>query len=155
MQGVVKAMIRDKKRLLTKDLFCALKETRHIDEFIQNHEAEMTEVRLSAYLYELVDRAGLTIPLIIDKASIGKSLAYQIFNGKRTPNRNLLLRIALVLKLNLEDTQRLLRIARRGELYPRIQRDAAIIFCIEHNYSLIDTNELLENLGEAILLKED
>ncbi len=148
-------MIKDKKRLLTEELFCELKNVKHFDEYLQKHEEEFMDTKLHSYLYELLDRSGYTISMIIDKASIGKSLAYQIFNGKRTPNRNLLLRIALVLKLNLEDTQRLLRMAKRGELYPRIQRDAAIIFCIGHNYSLIDTNELLENLGEAILLKED
>lgn len=153
--GSGEGMIRDKKRLLTQELFCELKSVKHFDEYIQKHEEEFMDTKLHSYLYELLDRSGYTISMIIDKASIGKSLAYQIFNGKRTPNRNLLLRIALVLKLNLEDTQRLLRMAKRGELYPRVQRDAAIIFCIEHGYSMIDTNELLENLGEAILLKED
>lgn len=148
-------MNRDKKKLQTKELINALTETKHIDEFLQNHESELSKVELHTYLYELTDRAGFTIAQLMDKASIAKSLAYQIFNGQRTPNRNLLIRIALVLKLNLEDAQRLLRIAKKGELYPRVQRDAAIIFCIQHGYSLIDTNELLENLGEAILLKED
>ena len=148
-------MNRDKKNLQTKELINALNETKNIDEFLQNHEAELSKVELHIYLYELLDRAGMTIAQLMDKASIAKSLAYQIFNGQRMPNRNLLIRIALVLKLDLEDTQRLLRIAKKGELYPRVQRDAAVIFCIQHSYSLIDTNELLENLGEAILLKED
>ncbi len=144
-----------KKNLQTRELINALKETKHIDEFLQDHESELNQVELHTYLYELTDRAGLTIPQLMDKASIAKSLAYQIFNGQRMPNRNLIIRIALALKLDLEVTQRLLRIAKKGELYPRVQRDAAIIFCIQHGYSLIDTNELLENLGEAILLKED
>lgn len=144
-----------KKNLQTRELINALKETKHIDEFLQDHESELNQVELHTYLYELTDRAGLTIPQLMVKASIAKSLAYQIFNGQRMPNRNLIIRIALALKLDLEVTQRLLRIAKKGELYPRVQRDAAIIFCIQHGYSLIDTNELLENLGEAILLKED
>ena len=144
-----------KKNLQTRELINALKETKHIDEFLQDHESELNQVELQTYLYELTDRAGLTIPQLMVKASIAKSLAYQIFNGQRMPNRNLIIRIALALKLDLEVTQRLLRIAKKGELYPRVQRDAAIIFCIQHGYSLIDTNELLENLGEAILLKED
>lgn len=148
-------MNRDKKNLQTKELFNALTETKHIDEFLQDHESELSNVELHTYLYELTERAGLTIAQLMDKASIAKSLTYQIFNGQRMPNRNLLIRIALVLKLDLEDTQRMLRIAKKGELYPRVQRDAAIIFCIQHGYSLIDTNELLENIGEAILLKED
>ncbi len=148
-------MNREKKNLQTKELFNALTETKHIDEFLLNHEAELSKVELHTYLYELTERAGMTIAQLMDKASIAKSLTYQIFNGQRVPNRNLVIRIALVLKLDVEDTQRLLRIAKKGELYPRVQRDAAIIFCIQHGYSLIDTNELLENLGEAVLLKED
>ena len=147
--------MNDKKRLLTQELFCELKKARHMDDYIQKHEEEFIETKLPSYLYELMDRSGYTISMLIDKANISKSLAYQIFNGKRTPNRNLLLRIAIVLKLSLEDTQRLLRVANRGELYPRVQRDAAIIFCIEHGMSLIEANELLEDLGEAILCKED
>jgi hypothetical protein len=146
---------KNKKSMVTEELLHALSETKHIDEFLQNYEGEIDDIVLHTYLYELIDKAGFTIPQIIGKASIGRSFAYQIFNGQRAPNRNLLIRIAIILKLSLEETQRLLRIAKRGELYPRIQRDAAIIFCIQHKYSLIDVNELLENLGEAILLKDD
>jgi transcriptional regulator with XRE-family HTH domain len=133
----------------------AITETRHIDEFLQEHEDEIKNIDLQTYLYELMERAGMTIPQIIEKASISRSLTYQIFSGQRSPNRNLLIRLALVMKLDVTETQRLLRIAKKGELYPRIQRDAAIIFCIQNKYSLIDTNELLESLGEAILLKEE
>jgi transcriptional regulator with XRE-family HTH domain len=146
---------KNRRSMLTEELLHALSETKHLDEFLQNHEGEINSIDLHTYLYELIDKAGFTIPQIIEKASIGRSLAYQIFNGQRTPNRNLLIRIAIIIKLSMVETQRLLKIAKRGELYPRIQRDAAIIFCIQHKYSLIDTNELLENLGEAILLKED
>jgi transcriptional regulator with XRE-family HTH domain len=155
MRGVKHKMNLDKKSLQTRDLLNALSETKNIDDFLQNHEAELSHIELHTYLYELMMKEGYTIPQLIEKASIAKSLAYQIFNGQRLPNRNLLIRIAIALKLSLEDTQRLLIISKKGELYPRVQRDAAIIFCIQHGYSLIDTNELLENLGEAILLKED
>ncbi len=148
-------MIKDKKNIQTKELLKELSESRHIDEFIHDYESVLGDIELHTYLYQLMKQSGYSIPQLIEKASIAKSLAYQIFNGQRTPNRNILIRIAIVLKLSLEDTQRLLKVAQKGELYPRIQRDAAIIFCILHHYSLIDTNEMLENLGEAILLKED
>ena len=144
-----------KKSLLTEELFHELAASRHIEDFLERHEEDIKDIDLQSSLYELTNKRGFTIPMIIEKASISKSLAYQIFNGQRTPNRNVLLRIAIILKLNLSETQRLLRIAKKGELYPRIQRDAAIIFCLQHNYSLIDTNEFLENIGETILLKDD
>jgi transcriptional regulator with XRE-family HTH domain len=144
-----------RKYLETEELLHILKDSKHIDEFFQNHEDEMLDIDLQTYLYKLIEKAGLSISQVSEKASISKSLAYQIFNGQRIPNRNLIIRMALIMKLSIEDTQRLLKLAKRGELYPRIQRDAAIIFCIQHKYSMIDTNETLDNLGEALLLKED
>ena len=146
---------KGKNQILTEELFRELSIANNLDQFIQKHENEMSNIDLPTYLYELMERAKFTIAQLIDKASISRSLAYQIFSGQRTPNRNLLIRLAITMKLTLEETQRLLRLAKKGELYPRIQRDAAIIFCIQHNYSLIDSNELLDNLGESILLKED
>lgn len=146
---------KNEKSIMTDELLHAITKAKRIDDFLQEHESDMKYVDLKSYLYDLLEQANLTIPQIIEKASISKSLAYQIFSGQRNPNRNLILRISLVMKLSLDDTQRLLRLSKKGELYPRIQRDAAIIFCITNNYSLIDTNELLENLGEAILLKEE
>lgn len=145
----------NKKQLKTEELMHAITESRHIDDFLQEHGDELENIDLQTSLYDFMKRAGMTIPQIIEKASISRSLAYQIFNGKRVPNRNLLIRMALAMKLEVDETQRLLKISKKGELYPRIQRDAAIIFCIQNNYSLIDTNELLENLGEAILLKDE
>ncbi|MGB4659138.1 MAG: helix-turn-helix transcriptional regulator [Mobilitalea sp.] len=144
-----------RKSLETEELLHILNDSKHIDEFFQNHEDEMLDIDLQTYLYKLIEKAGLSISQVSEKACISKSLAYQIFNGQRIPNRNLIIRMAFIMKLSIEDTQRLLKIAKRGELYPRIQRDAAIIFCIQHKYSMIDTNEMLDNLGEALLLKED
>ena len=128
----------NKEPLSTEELFHKLSKSKHIDEFLQQHEEDITKIDLQTYLYYLLQKTGYTIPLMIEKA----------------PNRNLLIRMAIIMKLSLEETQRLLRIAQKGELYPKIQRDAAIIFCIQNKYNLIDTNELLENLGEAILLRE-
>jgi transcriptional regulator with XRE-family HTH domain len=145
----------DKKNAVTQELFHKLEESKHIDEFLQKNEDEVNNIDIQTYLYKGIEQSGYTIPQIIEKASISKSLAYQVFNGQRTPNRNLLIRIAFILKLDLDETQRMLRISKKGELYPRIQRDAAIIFSIQHNYSLFDCNELLESLHEAALLKAD
>lgn len=134
------------------ELIHELAEVKSFEEYMQNHENEFDRTDLQTYLYELLKKTNLSIAQVIEKASISRSLAYQIFNGQRTPNRNLIIRIAIIMKLSLDETQRLLRIAKKGELYPRIRRDAAILFCIQHNLSLIDTNELLEDLGEAVLL---
>lgn len=47
-----------------------------------------------------------------------KSYFYQILKGRRAPGLDFLIKLAFVLKLNLDETQRLLKIANRQPLYP-------------------------------------
>lgn len=81
----------------------------------------------------------------------GLSYTYQILNGRRKPTRNFLLRIAIFISLSLDETQKMLTIAQRPQLYPRNRFDAAIIFSLEHKMSLDETYELLEEIGEEPL----
>nr|WP_325247464.1 hypothetical protein [uncultured Oscillibacter sp.] len=84
-------------------------------------------------------------------ASISKSYGYQILRGERTPGRDILLRTALVLRLSLKETQRLLAVGGCGALYPRVRRDAAVIFALNQHMTLLETEELLSSLPERSL----
>ena len=64
------------------------------------------------------------------------------------PGRDILLRTALLLGMPLRDTQRLLAIGRCGTLYPRVRRDAAIIFALHQRMTLLETEDLLTSLPE-------
>ena len=98
-------------------------------------------------------RCGLGIAEIADKALLSKSYTYQVFGGIRNPGRNAILCIALVMGTSLHETRKLLRLAHKGDLYPRIRRDAAIIFAIEHKYDLMRLEGLLQEIGEATILR--
>ena len=63
-----------------------------------------------------------------------------------------MLRIAVALKLNLDDSQRLLRSAQRGALYAKVRRDAVIIFALKKHMTLDETDEMLRSLDEEPLL---
>mgnify|MGYP000860865425 FL=1 len=104
-------------------------------------------------LLEIPTRSGLGIAEIADMALLSKSYTYQVFNGVRNPGRNAVLCIARVLGADLQQTRKLLKLAHKGDLYPRIRRDAAIIFGIQHNYSLMRLEKLLLDIGEVTLLR--
>jgi hypothetical protein len=53
--------------------------------------------------------------------------------------------------LNLEETQRLLKIGGGSALYPRNKRDSVIIYAINNAYSVLDCDEILYELGEDTL----
>lgn len=105
----------------------------------------------SQVLKELLDQAGMSPSSWIAATNISKSYGYQILRGERTPGRDILLRTVLALHLSLEEAQRLLAIVGCGPLYPRVRRDAAVIFAIHQNLTLLETEELLSSLPERSL----
>lgn len=122
----------------------------NIDEFKKEENFDMTGI--GEYLGNLLDARGLQPKDIILNLNMDRSYTYQILGGRRNPTRNFLLRIAIFLKLPLDETQRMLSIAQRAQLYPRNRFDAAIIFALEHEMGLDETNVLLEEIGEESLI---
>lgn len=105
----------------------------------------------SQMLRELLGQRGMSAPAWIAAADISKTHGYQILRGERKPGRDILLRTALVLGLSLEETQRLLAVGGWGALYPRVRRDAAVIFALNQKMDLLETEELLASLPERSL----
>ena len=146
-------MSKDKtnQKLSTTALFSLLEKSHSLETFLSEHESDLPAPTLTDYLSYLLERYAFSKQDVITAANLERSNGYQIFNGYRTPRRNALLRIALGMHLTLAETQYLLKVALRGELYPRNRRDAAVIYCIQHKFSLIDTEIMLDQLGEEIL----
>ncbi len=133
---------------LTEDLLKQIREL-NIDEF--KKEDNFDKIGIGDYLSNLLTSHDLQPKDIIINLNMDRSYTYQILGGRRNPTRNFLLRIAIFLKLPLDETQRMLSIAQRAQLYPRNRFDAAIIFALEHEMTLEETNALLEEIGEELL----
>ena len=54
-------------------------------------------------------------------------------------------------RLTTDDCQEALRISGRSALYPKVQRDALLIYGIENRYTVDETNQLLSAHGEDTL----
>lgn len=104
------------------------------------------------YLYLLMEEHQISTPTLISTACISKTYAYQFLNGERLPGRDIIMRIGLVMCLTLDEIQRLLTLAGKSTLYPKIRRDAGILYCLKRQMTLDETNSFLEDLGEASLL---
>jgi hypothetical protein len=85
------------------------------------------------------------------EADIEKSHGYQIFKGRRRLSRDNALKIALVLRLDVAETQRLLTVSMNSQLYPFVPRDAAILYCLHHGTDYMDVQERLYDLGMTVL----
>lgn len=139
-------------QLLTEDLWKMVSESKNICEDWEEMSSHMNSLSFHEQLFQLVEQHGMNAAQIGKRALISRSFSYQIFSGERIPKRDIILRIAIVLGLDIPETQRLLRLASRGNLYPKIKRDSVIIFCLKNNYDIYKTDEILISLGQKSLL---
>lgn len=84
------------------------------------------------YLNEELEKAGVNRSKLIHVLNLDRSYGYQILNGTRVPTRENIIKISLFSQFSLEQTQRLLTLAQRCELYVRRPLDAKIVYCLEH-----------------------
>lgn len=114
--------------------------------------ADFAPPALTDYLERLLPAHGLSVREAIRRCNLERTYGYQLFNGRRRPTRTVLLRLALVLGLEEDEVQRLLKLAGRPVLYARSRADAAVLYGLSHKLSLEETDELLTVLGEESLL---
>ena len=119
---------------------------------VEQHLTAMKDINFHEYLFRIMDQNGISIPDLISGACVSKAYAYQFINGSRLPGRDIVLRMGVYMRLSLDEIQRLLTLAGKSSLYPKLRRDAAIIYCIRKKLNLDETNSFLEDIGEPSLL---
>lgn len=135
----------------TEELMKLLNQADSFEQFCRLHADKLADISTADYLTLLLSEHKMTKQQVIEQANLERSSGYQIFSGIRHPRRDTLLRIAIAMRLTLPETQRLLKVAQRGELYPKNRRDAAMIYCIEHRRDMIEAELLLQSIGEPSL----
>lgn len=136
----------------TDELMNILMSKEDLPQYIEENSNEFLQSSLCQYLNQLQTEYGLKKGDIIADALVERSYGYQIFSGrKEMPSRDVLISFALAMKLSLDETQSLLRIAHMAMLYPRVKRDSIILHSIAKHESVIQCNTALESFGEPIL----
>lgn len=135
----------------TSKLLQRLTKTSDFQSFIKNYENVMLETTFPAYLSELCEKKRLIPEHVIKKAQIDRTYGHQLFNGTRKPSRDKVIQLAFGFGMTVNEAQELLRIAGKNPLYPKIKRDAAVIFCLSKGVDVIETQYLLELLGLTLL----
>ncbi|MCD7883980.1 MAG: hypothetical protein LUI87_09835 [Lachnospiraceae bacterium] len=144
---------QQKKELTTSQLLSVIKKSNNFSEVTETWHDHEEEPVFCHYLYAVMQKHGKTAPDIILESGIERSYFYHVLSGQKTPGRNMVLRISLCLSATLTETNQLLRLSRQGVLYPKVKRDAAIIFAIEKKCTMQQANDLLIKEGELPLYK--
>ena len=124
-----------------------LKNAKDIKTFLQENESSISDPTLSEHLKNLLSLKGLRRQDVIENTELDINYINQLFNGiKKNPSRNQILSLSFGFGLNNEETDRLLKIAGVGALYPKNKRDAVIIHSLETRKAIVQTNDILNSL---------
>ncbi len=115
-------------------------------EFFQEEKVDVVK-----YMEDLLSSHDTTIRDLIPKLGYERSYIYQMFNGTRVPTRVFLLRLAILLGFDFEETQRTLFVSGNTLLYAKIRFDAVIIYALEHHLDVPQLEDMLQEVGEKSL----
>ena len=94
---------------------------------------------------------GLSKAALAKQSGMSEIYLHQIFAGRRNPSRSRMLCLCFGLSASLEETQELLRLCGLAELYPKVRRDAIIIYGLLHGMDLFAVNDRLFSEDEETL----
>ena len=135
----------------TEELLALLFNTTNLPLFLNGSASDITLPNFHEYISSICARQNEVPEHVIQRAGLEKSFGHQLFSGRRTPSRDTVLQLAFGFSLSVPETQDLLRIARKSPLYPRVKRDAAIIYCLYHDIPFLDAQIILYDLNLPVL----
>ena len=143
------------KKITTSDLLKRLFQATNITRFIEYHDKEMKRVPFYSYINMLCEKNNIVPERIIKKSGIDRTYGHQIFSGVRKPSRDKVIQLALGFEMDYGEAQELLRVARKSTLYPRVERDAVLIYALNKRFGITDVQITLKDLNMPLLGKED
>ena len=141
----------------TSELLDVLKGTKNIKD-LEEYLNKIDNVKYNDFANYILDKCaekGIKKSTLIYDANISRTYGYQILNGDKNPSRDKVIKLCISAKLTLDETERALALAKVGKLYAKDTRDSAIIFAINKNLNVIDTNEFLYKLNESYILEDE
>lgn len=122
---------------------------RSLEELLREVKSQksVTDILLPA-----LGKMDYSVEVMSQLAGLGRATGYKIMNNKMRPEADILIRLAFVLELSVDEMQQLLKSGRRSMLSGSNERDVAIIFGRSNGLSLGEMDELLEEYGLPTLV---
>lgn len=136
---------------LTENLFGELIEAEDLSSYLHEHESELKVPSLAEYLHEQLAQSGLRQSEVLKRADIEQTFGWYVFNGQRGMGRDNVLKLSFGMGFDARHANRALQAAGANALYAKNRRDAIIIYCLEHGYTLQQANDALYSFGEECL----
>lgn len=135
----------------TDDLRQELMESPDLEQYLAENDAFFSSKDAAAMLNQLFKKCGLSKAALAKRSGMSDIYLHQIFSGRRNPSRSRLLCLCIGLGASLKETQELLKLCGLAQLYPKLRRDAIIIYGLTHRLSLFSINDSLFSSDEETL----
>ena len=113
------------------------------------------EISFHDYVKALLGERHMSKGKMLDDIMVERSYGYQMLNGRRTPTREVIIRIILYLGLDIRESQFLLAVTGKQALYPSNRFEAAIIYGITHHMDIDSVEEMLIDKKIGSLFEAD
>ena len=127
----------------TDNLQIDLMSSPNLSNFLENNEDNFISESVTEILNKVFSEKNISKAALAKRSGMSEIYLHQIFAGRRTPSRNRLLCLCYGLGISLDETQELLKVCGCAPLYPKIRRDAIIIYGILHQIDLFEINDQL------------
>lgn len=135
----------------TSTLLNRLFKATNLEGFIEDNTNSIQIPQFHTYISELCQTMGQIPERVIKKSSIERTYGHQLFNGTRKPSRDKVIQLSFGFGLDVDGTQKMLKVSQKNSLYPRIKRDAAILYCIKNHIGILEAQEILQDLNLTLL----
>lgn len=118
-----------------------------LESYIRTHKEKLIEEDrpFTVFIRSKIREKGLKQQDVFLAADIPEGYGYKLVSGeKRTASRDVVLRLLMAAGMGLEDVQKALRLYGMPVLYPRMERDAALMIAI--NNGMRDASDICEFL---------
>ena len=138
-------------RVNTNTLMNRLFKAADLDTYLEGNESNLQSPDFYTLLKQACEKRDMVPAQVIERSQIERTYGHQLFNGTRRPSRDKVIQLALGLGLSVDETQRLLRAAGKSQLYPRLKRDAVILYALQKKLPMLTVQENLTKYGLTLL----
>jgi len=135
----------------TDELDFELKNTESIHSFIADNKTEFDDKNFYKFLNTVVAQSGKSKSKIAADSYISEPYMYNLIKGEKHPTRDTVIKLSFGLRLDLETTERLLKLAGHSGFYVRGKRDSILKFAITNGLSIEEADNLLTKHGFSIM----
>ncbi len=133
----------DEQQISTLELWAKLFKSASLERYLSDSAAVQELPSFSRYISMLAEERNEKPETIINRGGIESSFGHKLFSGTRQPSRDTVIQFAFGFRMDAEETQKLLKVARAAAMHPRVKRDAVIAYCLQYRKSFMDTQQLL------------